>query len=276
MQEKVLLCEDSIEGIFTGIYDAYALRYQPQDTRLQVGGEENLRLFAEYITIKPDEGKTVKVIRTLRRDFGEEAYLNICRALASQDTEKGNAAYQTIAAGFSMKNKRELMGNLANPYVNQIFRLSRHTNNEILHLEGFLRFEELKQGVLFSTITPKNNILTFLAPHFADRLPLENFIIYDKNRELFVVHPTGQEWIIVSGVDIDRLQIGLVTEKEKMYQELFTYFCHKIAIKERENLHLQRQMLPLRFRENMLEFCGKRLEEDGICDEIHIKYVDCT
>ena len=26
MEEKYLVCEDSLEGIFTGIYDAYALR----------------------------------------------------------------------------------------------------------------------------------------------------------------------------------------------------------------------------------------------------------
>ena len=26
MEEKYLICEDSIEGIFTGIYDAYAKR----------------------------------------------------------------------------------------------------------------------------------------------------------------------------------------------------------------------------------------------------------
>lgn len=44
-----------------------------------------------------------------------------------------------------------------------------------------------------------------------------------------------------------------VSEEERKIQELFKHFCHKIAIKERENPALQQQMLPLRFRSNMVE-----------------------
>lgn len=47
--------------------------------------------------------------------------------------------------------------------------------------EEFIRFRELENGILFSEITPKAQILTCVADHFEDRFPLENWIIYDKN-----------------------------------------------------------------------------------------------
>ena len=43
----------------------------------------------------------------------------------------------------------------------RLFTLSRATANEAHHLLGFLRFSELENGVLFSTIHPKNNALEF-------------------------------------------------------------------------------------------------------------------
>ncbi len=45
-QEEYFICEDSIEGVFTGIYDAYALRIGHEHIHLQIGEEENYRLFA--------------------------------------------------------------------------------------------------------------------------------------------------------------------------------------------------------------------------------------
>ena len=44
------------------------------------------------------------------------------------------------------------------------------------------------------------------------------------------------------------------TRGEELYAELFRHFCKRITIKERKNLELQRNMLPLYFREYMTEF----------------------
>ena len=96
MEEKYLICEDSLEGIFTGIYDAYALREGHEHVHIQVGEEENLRLFATYLHILPDSVKTDKVANTLRARLGEHAYHSICRAAASCYPDKGEAVYRTV------------------------------------------------------------------------------------------------------------------------------------------------------------------------------------
>ena len=252
----VYQCEDSLEGVFTGIYTAYEQKRNPADTMLSLDGE--LYLFAEYQSVLPDKDKTIKVIRTLRKRFGEEDYHHICLALSTPEPAKAQAVYQTVCAGLSAgaKSYGHLFDNLANDYVNQAFSLSRGAGNENCHLRGFVRFQELDNGVLFSKICPKNNLLTFLMEHFADRFPVENFVLYDANRNLFGIHPAQKQWYLLSNTEVLENTGKLrLSAKELEYQELFRYFCHKIAIMDRENLNLQRNMLPLLFREYMVEFC---------------------
>lgn len=254
MEEYYLICEDSLEGIFTGIYDAYLLKKPHEKVHLCVGEEEELRLFAVYQSCKPDEKKAAKVAGTILRQFGEEAYLAFCRALASREPDKGEAVYKAVVTGLGMKDKRALMGNLADTYVHRVFELARFTANEAhFHIE-FLRFYELEKGILYAPIEPKNNLLTFIVPHFADRLPLENFVICDKGRNIYAVHPAGKDWYLVHGGEEMEHREEKLSEGERAYSELFTSFFHTIEIKERRNTDLQRNMLPLRYRKYMTEF----------------------
>lgn len=250
----VYQCEDSLESIFTAIYNAYEERRDHADTRISLTDE--LLLFAQYIPVIADEEKAMKVIRTLKRRFGEEDYQSVCYALASPETDKGQAVYQTIVKGLKGKVRPgHLLDHLADDDCNRVFALARSASRENHHLYGFLRFEEVQNGILYAKIGPKNHLLSFLMPHFADRYPMENFIIYDDKRDLFGVHPAGGKWYLVGGEDVTPDSSMLqISEKEQEIQELFRHFCHTIAIKERENKKLQQNMLPLRFQEYMLEF----------------------
>lgn len=257
MEEYYFICEDSLEGIFTGIYNAYLMEKPHEQLHICVGAEENLRLFAVYKDCPAEEKKAASVAGTIIREFGEEAYLTVCRALASTQPDKGEAVYKTIVAGFRMKNRKELMGKLQDPYVHRVFELARAAANEAhFHVE-FLRFRELKSGILYAPIGPKNNIITFIMPHFADRLPLENFVIHDEIRNIFAVHPAGKDWFLTEGEEEMELHNHSFSKGEDKYSELFCQFFHTIAIKERNNYVLQRGMLPLRYRKYMTEFTKK-------------------
>ena len=48
MEEHILICEDSLEGIFTAVYVAYEKRYRPEQTAIVTTEEGNMRLFAVY------------------------------------------------------------------------------------------------------------------------------------------------------------------------------------------------------------------------------------
>lgn len=254
MEEYYLICEDSLEGIFTGIYEAYRLKKPHQQIHLCLGEAENYRLFAVYRNCEASAEKAAKVAGTIMREFGEETYLSVCRALASPDEEKAEAIYKTVVTGFQMQNKKQLMGNLANSYVRKVFELARFTANEAhFHVE-FLRFQELENGILYAPMGPKNNLITFIVPHFADRLPMENFVIHDDVRNIFAMHPSGKDWYLVSGENgMKQIERSFSAGEEK-YSELFLHFFHTISIKERESYKRQRNMLPLRYREYMTEF----------------------
>ncbi|MCL2050906.1 MAG: TIGR03915 family putative DNA repair protein [Lachnospiraceae bacterium] len=254
--ELYLICEDSLEGIFTGIYEAYLMKRPHEEIHIQVGEEENLRLFAEYRHIVPDPGKAVKVARTIGQKFGSDGYMSVCRALASPDSLKGEAIYKMIVKGLLMKNPAAIMDNLANPDVLKVFELARFCGRETHLLTGFIRFKEMDNGILYSPIGPKNNILTFLMPHFADRLPLENFVIHDENRGLFGLHPKQKKWYVVTEAEGFKFNPAdqPCSENEAIYSELFTMFFHTIAIEGRKNPKLHRNIMPLRYREYMTEY----------------------
>lgn len=248
----VYRCEDSLESIFTAIYLSYEENREAEDTYLALNDDP--MLFAEDVRIRPDPARAVKVMRTLERRFGEEDYLRICTALASTDNEKAQAVYRTVVKGLDERCARgHLFDNLTDRYVMQTFSIARKAGREIGHLREFLRFQELENGILFAKIGPECNVLTFLMPHFADRLPIENFVIYDSTRNLFGIHPARQRWYLFSGEDEKEPELRF-SEEEMQYQELFRHFCRTVSIKERENRELQRNMLPLRFREYMIEF----------------------
>lgn len=256
MEETVLICEDSIEGILTGVYKAYELKKDHNFIHLQTSGIENYRLFSTYQEVEADEEKSGKVLRIIYQRFGAEAYTQLCQAMVSCDTEKADAVYHTIVVGISGRYRGRLMDHLSNRYIRKAFSLSRNTGIEIHHLLGFLRFQELQNGVLLARYGPKNDITALLTPHFANRLPNEDFAIYDEQRKYYAVHPKGKQWYLVRGELPILKEQEVYTRQEAEYQMLYRHFCGSIAITDRKNLQLQRNMLPLRFRKYMVEFAN--------------------
>lgn len=251
---NVILCEDSMAGIFTAIYESYEWKLDPKETELQISSDEDRKLFAEYFVSHPSTEKMKKVSNTLQRDFGQQFFKDVAYTLSSKNKEKAQAVYQTIALGLTLEKKSSVIEYLSNPWVLMMFRLSRNAMREEDHLRGFLRFEELENGILFSRIGPENDVIGFLAQHFSDRFPMEDFMIFDDQRNYFVIHPKGKPWYFVHDVEDFDDSVYIRSEQEKQYSELFKAFCQHISIRERQNPKLQQNMLPLRFREYMTEF----------------------
>lgn len=257
MEIVVFLCENSIEGILTGVYDAWAealssglghARCRLQTELLQP------ELFCTYRETAPDMEKAGKVIRTLRKRLGEEVYECLCYAMASREPDKAEAVYKTIVVGLSMKQGYRVLDKVTDPYVARCFDLKRNVGSEIHRELEFLRFQELRSGVLLAKIHPKNDVLMYLGPHFSDRLPLENFLIYDMSRRKALFHEKEKDWYMMEALELDAGKAGRISTEEEYYQDLFRMFCHTIAIESRENRALQRQFLPLYFRDVMPEF----------------------
>lgn len=249
-QEVCLLCEDSLEGILTGVYEALrrgaplgasaevrrgtpqrasaeVRRGAPQgmsaDTarlRLQIGTEETYRLFTEYVEVSPDAEKTARVMRTLRRILGGETLRAVCMAAAASDAKKADAICQMILRGLASARPRRILDDLTDEAVRTVFALSRSVSGECSRMIEFLRFEELRQGLLFARIEPRHDVLAYVGAHFADRLPLERFLIYDRNRENLLLHPAGGAWYIRRGVRRQELRRALAMPEGETAEDL--------------------------------------------------------
>lgn len=259
----IFLCEDSIDGIFTGIYDAWASRYGHKNIKLCINDTITYELFSEYITVTPDSEKSKKVGRTIIARLGMEVYQDILQAVLAHDDKKKNkhpdkadCIYRTLLYGFSLADGHRILQALGNPYIARVFELSRSTGNEAHHLLGFLRFQELENGVLFSTIRPKNQVISVLAEHFTDRLPQEHFMIYDVTHQIAAIHKAGSGYFLTDASNLNPDVITRLSPAEKEYQKLWCGFFDSIAIEARKNPKLQSQNIPKRFWKDTVELAS--------------------
>lgn len=250
----VFVCPDSLDGILTGVYDAWDSRLGHANVRLEIQQETTLELFCQYREIETDGTKAEKVLRTIKKRLGEDAFLHICQAAACADPRKADAIYRMILLGLSLERGSEIVNCLTYNPVATVMELSQTAWHESHKLMGFVRFSELYNGVLYASIKPKHQILPFLAPHFADRLCHENWIIHDTGHRLAAVHQKDWGWVLIDDQTLDPEKIQQVSEKEHLYIQLWKCFHESIAIESRANASLQRQLLPLRYRPYMTEF----------------------
>lgn len=252
--KKVFVCRDTITGIFSGIYEAWKLALQEQSTGIGIKGMVEQELFCDYIEAKESEQKAIAVEKLIWTHLGDEAYWNLYHALLSHDEKKGDAVFRMMLEARKIPNSRKIMNHLANPDVQKVFQLSRTVSNEAHYHKEFIRFRELENGVLFSKINPKTKILTCIADHFSNRLPLENWIVYDETHKEVLVHEAKKQCVIVIDENVNLEKTQHFSQTEQQFELLWKDFCESISIKERENKKLQRQHLPLWYRENMVEF----------------------
>ena len=252
--KRVYICHDNITGLFSAVYDAWLDRNEESEAGIGFRGSLEQELFCEYKEVQETQEKALVVERLIKKNLGEKVYWDIYHAALADDIRKGTAILGTMLEARKIPDSTKIMNHLTCPYVGTVFELKRRVANEAHFFKEFIRFKELEEGVLFSKIKPKSQVLTCVAPHFSDRLPLENFMIYDETHKMFVVHERQKRWVLVSGLQLNMEKMERYSDSELEIQRLFKSFCKTISIKERESYERQRQHLPLWFRQNMVEF----------------------
>lgn len=261
----IYVCEDSLTGIFSGIYEVWKRKMTAEEAGLEVGDSFERRLFCEYIFCKAEERKALAVIRMIQKNLGADVYEKISYALLSADRRKAEMVFRAMLEAKKLSRKDLLMEHLGNEAVRAVFGMYRQVANEAHHYKGFVRFRELKNKTLFAKIEPKHAVLPCIAEHFADRFPQENWIIYDKTHEVFLIHEKGkryyflQQYMCMKGDSGSAQKIaGGFSEEEMDYETLWKGFVQSISVAERGNRALQNQNLPLRFRTNLVEFSKEK------------------
>lgn len=252
--KTIYVCSDTITGIFSSIYDAWRSRKEENNCGIALRGMVEQELFCEYTEVDETNHKAEAVEALIKNHLGRLVYWDIYHAALSRDPKKGDAILGTMLTARTLARPEKIMEHLSHPKVEKVFELSRNVGGEAHAFKGYLRFRELANGVMFAEIEPENQILTCLAPHFADRLPRENWMIYDKAHGMFVVHEAGKKWALIWGEQLNIEGIMNVSEKEREFTRLWKGFCQTISIEARESRKRQIQNLPLKYQRNMVEF----------------------
>ena len=251
----ILLCEDSTDGMFTAVYDGWSFQLHGKEVEIRTAGEYEPELFCSFRRIETDSEKAEKVASSVRKKLGIRVYEDICYVAASaRAIDKGTVIFRLLWKALrSRPYRRDIMEELTDPWVIRALKIRIQVWHEFHRMLGFVRFRELSGEILYSEITPDNDVLALLGPHFENRFPNENWMICDKKRRKVLVHPrqkTSYLYYPVSGTQKNASELAQPEE----YEELWKVFCRQITIHERKNPGLQGQMLPLKYRVNMTEF----------------------
>ena len=81
-EKRILVCEDSMEGIFSAVYDGWKECAGGCKVSIQTSFPVSMELFTSYREIATDQSKAGKVMRTILMRLGSEVYEQICLAAA--------------------------------------------------------------------------------------------------------------------------------------------------------------------------------------------------
>ncbi len=118
----------------------------------------------------------------------------------------------------------------------------------------FVRFAQIDENVYVSDIEPSYDILPLIAGHFFGRMGGVKFVIRDISRMRAAVSD-GKHWYIAE-LDGEQVPFPLEDGYSAMWRD---YFEH-MAIRQRINPKLQRQLVPSRYRNHLTEFQNENTE----------------
>lgn len=235
--------DGSFDGLLTVIFIAYKDRKNNELRIIVKTGQ--LLLGLDDINVITDFSKARRVEKSICDKLSQNFLNNIRTCFLSCDKNKDIVIVHTVYK--ALKQGKEILNSLDEHafYVN---KLVKQVLNERHRYLGVLRFKEVKDGTMFSTIEPKNNVLPILLSHFINRMKREKFAIYDKKRKIIAYYDTKKvEIFFVKSLEIEW------SDEEIEYSELWKTFHKSISIKERENKKLQQSNLPKYYWKYLIE-----------------------
>ncbi len=237
--------DGSFEGLLTAIFEAYYRRESPDSILPEQGLQQDI--LAQYTHIDTDPVKSDRVYESIWSKISQEALKNIYTIYLSGEPEAGTIIYRYLRLGWKMGRNVDL--NLADDTIFKVMDINRKVGFEVHRLMGFIRFRQVEGGIYYASVSPDYNVVELLAPHFAERLSDQKWIIHDVKRELAVLFNMGK-WIVT---DFSVDDIPKETSEEKQVKKLWKEFFNTLAIPSRTNSKLQRQLMPRRYWEHLPE-----------------------
>lgn len=245
---NLYLYDKTFEGLLTLVFDAYAHKAFPDQI---LGESDPLPLFGDTaFRVITNREKAQRVWRGLQKKISKEACGMLSIIFLSELQEIEMLIFRYMQKAFAASKSIEV--NFADDDVLECTKIYRQVGREAERMRMFVRFQKTADGIFFAPMEPRYNVLSLVADFFTDRFGDQRWVIYDVKRDYGLFYDLKKTQIVT----FDKLDFDLKTGKlhddqasadEQLFRSLWQTYFKSIAIKERLNPKLHRQLLPKRF-----------------------------
>ena len=249
--------DHTLDGLLTAVFDSFALHQQP-DMLASEGSQ--LPLFTEEVhQVVTADDKAQRVWVGLEKLLSKEALRMMMISWQSEMAEVYTPLFNYICKLF--RQKRDISRNFSDPDVLAVTNIGRKVLHEQLRMKQFIRFQKAKDGTYLGVVSPDHNVLPLVIDHFQDRFGDQSWLIYDAKRRYGYYHDTKEvtritfqdDEALPFSLDTGKLNDEVLSENDKLFQELWRTYFKAICIRERINPRKQLNDMPRRYWKYMTE-----------------------
>ncbi len=242
---QVIYCYDgSYAGLLTLL--STTVSTGPAALRITPAAAVVAGLFDTYSLIATDAEQAARFQNEIEGRLGRQTLRHLRLAYLSERPAIEEHVHGYLQLGWRVGP--DLNNHLAHDDVHAVVNASRRTARESHRLRGLVRFQELSDGTYYAQLRPDANVLPLLAGHFAERMD-RPWLLHDVGRDLCVMGDKQRYWL----GNLERSDDFQLAAAEQDWQRLWRCFHRSIAIASRHNPSLQRQFMPLKYREFLVE-----------------------
>ena len=266
---QVYVFDNTLDGLLTAVFDSFFLHQQPE---MLLGEGEQLPLFAdEPHVVVTDSVKAARVWKGLEKHLSVEGLRMIAVSWLSEERTLNQPLFNFICKVFRQKvgdssssatDYLSLERNASDADVLAVRNSCRRVLHEQLRMKQFIRFQKAKDGTYLAVVSPDHNVLSLITHHFQDRFNDQPWLIYDAKRHYGYYYDGSAAPIHItfedeSAVPFDltngKLDDEVLSENDRIFQDLWRTYFKAICIKERMNPKKQLSDMPRRYWKYMTE-----------------------
>lgn len=241
---KDYVYDGTFDGFLCCVYAHYYVDYA-----ISITSNDKIQcsMFSSSYFVATEEEKARIVQDAIEKKLTNFNLRRIYRVFLSCAEDKEMLILKYIIGGF--KFGPQFTFNYGEPVAAAMQKWDKRIGTECHRLNGLVRFDELEGGIMYSAITPDNDIVELLAHHFVERFRSAPFIIHDISRSKAIVANNG-EWLVakLNKEDIPNMNPGTLE-----YSRLWKMYHEHIAIIQRKNSNCQKNFMPVRYWKNLTE-----------------------
>jgi len=250
------------DGSFEGLLNAVALAVKDNRPVTAIAEQKDYvpRLFDTIVVAQSDPDQAERLLNYLAR-LGSRAAALAVNGYLGEDKDVGMHLYNFVllclTQGINSVNFH------SDSSVRYLDDLCRRVSFEAHRLNGLIRFRILAGGLQYAPFRSDHKVIGYCANHFRQRLTTRSWILHDIGREIALfwdqetLQPVSVDRELTDYVALNgELPASYLTDAEQYYQELWRGFHTTVSLGDRKNQALQRQFLPRRYWQYLVEIPG--------------------